>query len=107
MSIANSSQLGLIYLGQAQLGIVEPNSGGAVTGTAAFSANAATLSATGAVALIGTATLVAVAATLAATGSVALTGTAAFNASPAVLAATGTVASATSNTGRLLLLGIG
>lgn len=72
MPRANTSQLGLIRLGTAQLGMVEPNASGGISGTAALTAAAATLAASGTVthAYTGTSTVTAAAATLAASGTV-------------------------------------
>jgi hypothetical protein len=72
MPRANTSQLGLIRLGTAQLGIVEPNVSGGISGTAALTAAAATLTASGTIvnAYTGTSAVTAAAATVAATGTV-------------------------------------
>lgn len=87
MPIANTSQLGLIRLGTAQLGVVEPNvASDDRTGTSAVTAPAATLSASGTV-------------------TNAYTGTSAVTAAAATLTASGTVINPAS--GGLLLLGIG
>lgn len=86
MPRANTSQLGLIRLGTAQLGMVEPNTSGGIDGSASLTAAAATLAASGTV-------------------THAYTGTSALTAAAATISASGTVTNPAS--GGLLLLGIG
>ena len=89
MAIANTSQLGLIRLGTAQLGAVEPNSAsGVITGTSALTSAAATLSCSGAIVN-------------------AYTGTSSLTAAAATIAATGTIPSVANNNSNFMLLGIG